>query len=54
MKGAARLDEIRASLAAESKPAVTSGGDTAAIENAAEADAPSVDTTKKAKKTQPG
>jgi phage shock protein A len=53
MKGAARLDEIRASLAAESTPAVTSGGGTAAIENAAEADAPSVDTTKKAKKAQP-
>jgi phage shock protein A len=52
MKGSARLDEIRASLAAESKPAVTSGGDAAAIENTAEADAaPSVDTTKK--KAQP-
>ena len=34
MKGAARLDEIRASLAAETKPAVTSGGGAAAIENA--------------------
>jgi phage shock protein A len=54
MKGAARLDEIRASLAAETKPAVTSGGGTAAIENAAAAAAPSVDTTKKAKKAQPG
>jgi hypothetical protein len=53
MKGAARLDEIRASLAAESKPAVTSGGETAAIENTVQADAaPSVDTTKK--KAQPG
>jgi phage shock protein A len=52
MKGAARLDEIRASLAAESKPAVTSGGETAAIENTVQADAaPSVDTTKK--KAQP-
>jgi phage shock protein A len=52
MKGSARLDEIRASLAAESKPAVTSGGETAAIENTSEADAvPSVDTTKK--KAQP-
>lgn len=48
MKGAARLDEIRASLAAETKPAVGPAGETAAIENPAAE--PAVDTTKKAKK----
>lgn len=41
MKGAARLDEIRAALAAEPKPAVAPSSENAAIENA-----PSVDTTK--------
>jgi Phage shock protein A (IM30), suppresses sigma54-dependent transcription len=50
MKGAARLDEIRAALSAETKPAVAPAAENAAIENA-QADTP-VDTTKKA--TQPG
>jgi phage shock protein A len=50
VKGAARLDEIRASLQAETPPAVGPGGGTAAIGDSAGADAaaPSVDTTKKA------
>jgi phage shock protein A len=49
MKGAARLAEIRASLAAESKPAVTPAAENAAIENQPAAET-HVDTTKK---TQP-
>jgi phage shock protein A len=48
VKGAARLDEIRASLQAETPPAVGTGGATAAIGDSAGTDAPSVDTTKKA------
>jgi phage shock protein A len=48
MKGSARLDEIRAALAAEAKPAVAPAADNAAIENATGAAAPAVDTTKKA------
>ena len=52
MKGAARLDEIRASLAAETKPAVGSGQPQAAIENSADS-APPVDTTKKQGQAQP-
>jgi phage shock protein A len=48
MKGAARLGELRASLAAESKPAVAPAADNAAIENTAASGAPGVDTTKKA------
>jgi phage shock protein A len=48
MKGSARLDEIRASLSAESKPAVAPASDNAAIEDAAAGSAPAVDTTKKA------
>jgi phage shock protein A len=51
LKGAARLDEIRASLAAEPKPAVSPAAENAAIENAPGTESPSVDTTKKA---QPG
>jgi phage shock protein A len=54
MKGAARLEEIRASLAAETKPAVEAGksavapaAENAAIENQSAVEAP-VDTTKKA------
>jgi phage shock protein A len=47
MKGTARLDEIRAALAAESKPAVAPAAENAAIENAA-APEPTVDTVKKA------
>jgi phage shock protein A len=47
MKGTARLDEIRASLAAESKPAVAPAADNAAIENNPAAE-PAVDTVKKA------
>lgn len=50
MKGAARLAEIRASLAAESKPAVAPAAENAAIENQPAAET-HVDTTKK---TQPG
>ena len=46
MKGAARLDEIRAALSAETKPAVAPAAENAAIENA-QAETP-VDTTKKA------
>jgi phage shock protein A len=49
MKGAARLAEIRASLAAESKPAVAPAAENAAIENQPAAET-HVDTTKK---TQP-
>ena len=45
MKGAARLDELRASLTNEAPPAVASAGENAAIENQP---APAVDTTKKA------
>jgi phage shock protein A len=50
MKGTARLDEIRASLAAESNPAVAPAAENAAIENSATGNtaAPTVDTTKKA------
>ena len=46
MKGAARLDEIRAALSAETTPAVAPAAENAAIENA-QAETP-VDTTKKA------
>ncbi len=57
MKGAARLDEIRAALDAEPKPALGAKGkpavepasETAAIENPP----PAVDTTKKASETAP-
>jgi phage shock protein A len=50
MNGSARLDEIRASLAAESKPAVAPAADNAAIEGAqtGATSSPSVDTTKQA------
>jgi phage shock protein A len=51
MKGAARLEELRASLANEAKPAVAPAAENAAIENAPAAEAPGVDTSKKA--TQP-
>jgi phage shock protein A len=49
VKGAARLDEIRASLEAETKPAVGPGGNPAIGDGAgADTAAPTVDTTKKA------
>jgi phage shock protein A len=55
MQGTERLDEIRASLAAETKPAMAPAAENAAIETPPAADP--VDTTKKtrksAKKTQP-
>jgi phage shock protein A len=55
MKGTARLDEIRASLDAESKPAVTPASESAAIENPPVDESPTVSTTKRsrAKKAQP-
>jgi phage shock protein A len=55
MKGAARLEEIRAALAAESSPsAVAPAAENAAIENtAAPVDTTPVDTTKKQPAAQP-
>ncbi len=51
VQGSERLDEIRASLAAEAKPAVAPAADNAAIENQPAADP--VDTTKKTRKKKP-
>jgi phage shock protein A len=48
MQGSARLDEIRAALASETKPAVAPASDNAAIENAATPASPTVNTTKRA------
>jgi len=55
MKGTARLDEIRASLDAESKPAVAPASENAAIENPPADEPPTVSTTKRSrtKKAQP-
>jgi phage shock protein A len=47
LRGAARLDEIRAALADESRPAVAPAAENAAIENTGAAGTP-IDTTKKA------
>ena len=47
IRGAARLDEIRAALADESRPAVAPAAENAAIENTGVAGTP-IDTTKKA------
>jgi phage shock protein A len=52
LQGSARLEEIRASLAGESKPAVAPAADNAAIENTATGAAAPVDTTKKAQPDQ--
>jgi hypothetical protein len=46
MQGSTRLEEIRAALASETKPAVAPASDNAAIENTATPASPTVNTTK--------